>query len=485
MFRAVVLLLLYPIVPMKAQVDTVLLTELGRYQHPYSIGTISNSTYSCRIDRLGRDYLYMACWNLGLVTLDISDPAEPVPVDTLTRAELGGTNAMNLEQRGDVLYLVLGGFNDDMQGTAFATVDISDPASPVLIDRWDGGSAFTTGSAIVVLQDDRAFVGAMEDGIIAFDISDPENIAFLGSYQPDPEWPGLVAYPPNARGMAVQDDLLLLCYDAGALRAIDISDPANMSEVGRYLNPQQPALTPCAYNNVVIKGDRAIIATDFCGFEVVDISDPTAMTQVNWTNPWNCLGASWFGSDGHTNETVLTLGDSLLFMSGGDSELLIYDVSQVDDPALVGGHILPNDTAAAWGVDVFEDLAVACFLNNSFIPLPPQPYYSRFGGVVIYGWELERASALTEVKDVDPTIRIWPNPVAEGLRIAMDRAPNGTVDLVMTDAQGRTILTDNLPVGHHGTATIDVAALAPGVYVVILYAGSRTLRTTFIKGRIN
>lgn len=481
MLRSIAFPVLCSSISLFAQVDAVLLTELGRYQHAYSVGTISNSSYSSRIDRLGREYLYMACWNLGLVTLDISDPSQPVALDTLTRVELGGTNAMNLEQRDDVLYLALGGFNDDQQGTAFATVDVSDPTAPVLLDRWDGGNQFTTGAAIILLHEDRAFLGGMEDGIVAFDIADPANITYLGSFLPDPEWPGLVSYPPNARGMAVQDDLMLLCYDAGALRAIDISDPADMQEVGRYLNPQQPAFTPCAYNNVVIKGDHAIIATDFCGFEVVDISDPSAMSQVNWTNPWNCLGASWFGSDGHTNEAMLALGDSLLFLSGGDSELLIYDVSVPDDPTLVGGHILPNDTAAAWGVDVFGDRVAISLLNNSFFVFPPQPYYARFGGVVLYEWEVDRTTALRAEGHFDGSLRVWPDPATDQLSIALDTAPGELVRMAIVDAQGRGIMEKTLALGQNGTAKIDITPLKPGMHVLRLESGAGTYRSIIIK----
>ena len=47
MLRATSSVLLASTIPLMAQVDTVLLTERGRYQHPYTIGTISNSTYSC------------------------------------------------------------------------------------------------------------------------------------------------------------------------------------------------------------------------------------------------------------------------------------------------------------------------------------------------------------------------------------------------------------------------------------------------------
>lgn len=463
-----------------AQIDTVSLLEVGRYQHPYVIGSISSSTYSCRIDRLNRPYVYMACWNLGLVTLDITDPSQPVPVDTLTQAELGGLNAMNVEQRGTTLYLPLGGFNDDNQGTGFATVDASDPQNLNVLDRWDGGEDFTTGAAIVVLDEDVAYLGGMEEGIASFDISDPASIEPLGTFLPDVTWPGLVAYPPNARGMAVKDDVLYLCFDAGALRAIDVSDPSSMSQLGQYLNPQQPALTPCAYNNVVIKGHHAFITTDFCGFEVVDISDPTDMQQVNWTNPWNCLGGSWFGSDGHTNEAVLAMNDSLLFLSGGDSELLIYDVTEPAIPQLVGGHILPNDTAAAWGVDVHGGLAASCLLNNSFIFFPPQPYYSYFGGLLLFEWAPEFTTGLAGVAGHGDALRIWPNPADDEVFLEVDEARKGPLRVVITDMRGR-MMDERMVQAYGPSVRLSMADLVPGAYVVRIAGTDYAWATVLLK----
>lgn len=465
-----------------AQIDTVSLMEAGRYQHPYVIGSISSSTYSCRIDRLDRPYVYMACWNLGLVTLDITDPSQPVPVDTLTQSELGGLNAMNVEQRGAILYLPLGGFNDDNQGTGFATVDASDPQSLNVLDRWDGGSEFTTGAAIVVLDEDVAYLGGMEEGIASFDISDPSSIAPLGTFLPDVSWPGLVAYPPNARGMAVKDDVLYLCFDAGALRAIDVSDPSSMSQLGQYLNPQQPALTPCAYNNVVIKGHHAFVTTDFCGFEVVDISDPTDMQQMNWTNPWNCLGGSWFGSDGHTNEAVLAMGDSLLFLSGGDSELLIYDITEPAIPQLVGGHILPNDTAAAWGVDVRGGLAASCLLNNSFIFFPPQPYYSYYGGLLLFEWTPEFTTGLPTGTNQAAALRVQPNPADEEVILYLREARTGPLRVLFCDSRGRTV--DERIVSVRGTSLrLDVADIPPGAYVLRITGDTRFAQATVMLKR--
>ncbi|HRH39369.1 MAG TPA: hypothetical protein PK760_13545, partial [Flavobacteriales bacterium] len=84
-------------------VDTVLFTEIGRYQHPHVAfpNGFSESTFSSRADRLGRPYLYMACKDSGLMTLDISLPAAPIVVDRLLPTELGDLFVMNMEQVDD------------------------------------------------------------------------------------------------------------------------------------------------------------------------------------------------------------------------------------------------------------------------------------------------------------------------------------------------------------------------------------------------
>ena len=160
-------------------------------------------------------------------------------------------------------------------------------------------------------------------------MSEPTDIGFVSSFLPDTLWPGIVAYPPNARGMALKGDTLFLCFDAGCVRAIDVSDKSAPVEIGHYVNPQQPINTAVAYNNAVIVGDLLYVATDFCGFEVVDIGDPANMEQVAWVNPWNCNGLSWFGSDGHANELITAMNDSLLFISGGDSEVLVLSLIHI------------------------------------------------------------------------------------------------------------------------------------------------------------
>ncbi|MEO8589271.1 MAG: hypothetical protein ABI432_07890 [Flavobacteriales bacterium] len=449
-------------------IDTVFLDEVGRYQHSYVAfpDSFSAPTLSSRIDRLGRPYLYMACKDSGLVTLDISDPSSPVVTDRQLPVDFGDLMVMNLEQVGDLLYICLGNFQSGDQVAGLATVDVNDPANPDVLDIWNGGTTYTQGSAAVRINGGLAYLGAMEDGIIVLNVSDPSQIQFVSSYQPDPTWPGIASYPPNARGMAISGDVLFLAYDAGGLRAINISDPLNLMEIGHYLNPDIPALTNPAYNNVVVIGDRAYCTIDYCGIEVVDISDPTNMTQVAWLNPWNCVGLSWFGSDGHTNEIIQAMGDSLLFVSGGDSEVLVYDITDADLPVLKGGWIMPNDSAATWGVDVYGNKVVANFINNHGLPL--QPYDSKYGGVVIFEWQAEFATGLPAAHTVPAGIVCGPNPTSGQLDLHITLSGPGPSILRLIDVHAREVFEQVLlgePWAEQRVA-LDLSGNAPGIYCV-------------------
>ena len=451
-------------------IDTVLLAERAFVHHPFVY-----STYASVIDRNGLPYVYTANLEYGLRVFDITDVSAPADVLDFAPPSFGGLKPTNLFQESGLLYISLGGFHGVTQNAGLAILDVSDPANAVILDQWDS-AAFTTGSAIVRVQNGIAYLGAMEEGIIALDVSDPANIGFVGDYQPDPLWPGIVSYPPNARGMALRDDTLYLAYDAGCLRAIDISDPSAMTEIGHYYNPMQPANTAIAYNNIVLAGDHAIIATDFCGFEVVDIGDAANMQQEAWVNPWNCNGLSWFGSDGHANELVTAMGDSLLFLGGADTELMIYDISALTQPVLVGGVISPNDSAVTWGVDVRDSLVVLGYIDNSLVGFPPQPFYADEGGLRIFTWEADMGTGMKE-----PTVPSF-NATVHGNIITLSTRSAITA-LVVFNSLGQTVAAHQVMLSDG--ARIEVQPASRGMYIVqaITVDGSFAVRVPVMDAR--
>lgn len=436
-------------------IDTVLLQEQSFTHLPFLY-----SVYSSLIDRNDAPYLYTAGLEYGFCTFDISDPSAPDQVLCLYPAVFSGLKPTNLFQQEDLLFISLGGFQGTTQRAGLAIFDVSDPANAVMLDQWDS-TAFTTGSAIVRVQDGYAYLGAMQSGVVILDVGTPSDIHFVSVLQPDPTWPGIVNYPPNARGMALKGDTLFLAYDAGGIRAIDVSDKSAPFEIGHYVNPQQPPNTADAYNNLRLVGDLCYAATDFCGFEVVDVSDPVNMQQIAWVNPWNCNGLSWFGSDGHTNELITAQHDSLLFISGADSEVLIYDITAPAQPQLVGGLIHPNDSSVAWGLDVKDSLVVLNYINNSTVIFPPQPYYADDGGFQILTWQADISTSVRPDESQDPSLLVTPNPTDGLTRIK--RNTSEPCELIVRDALGRTRVHTRFS-GQE--LACDLSMLAPGCYLL-------------------
>ena len=462
--------------PCAAQsIDTVLLTGHAFVHHPFVY-----STFASLIDRNGLPYVYTANIEYGLRVFDITDMNAPVDVLDFWPSDFADLKPTNLFQENDLLYVSLGGFQGSTQNSGLAILDVSDPTNAVILDQWDS-AAYTIGSAIVRVENGIAYLGAMEEGLVALDVSDPGAISYLGHYQPDPQWPGIVSYPPNARGMALRDDTLYLAYDAGCLRAIDISDPANMTEIGHYYNPLQPPNTAIAYNNIVLVGDHAIIATDFCGFEVVNIGNATNMQQVAWVNPWNCNGFSWFGSDGHTNELVTAMGDSLLFISGGDSEVLIYDIAALAQPVLVGGVIQPNDSAVVWGVDVKDSLVVLSYIDNSLVIFPPQPYYANDGGMQVLTWEADMSTAIGKTVEAGFTLRVVPNPSSSSTTLSLIGAGHGEAVITVYNSRGSAAEVTRVRVGNNMPVVLATESWPTGLYTILVYMNSGEALTRFVK----
>jgi hypothetical protein len=205
---------------------------------------------------------------------------------------------------------------------------------------------------------------------------------------PDPNFPlpnPGIFQTPAARGLAVVSDaLLLLAYDAGGFRTIDIANKAAPVQIGAYVNAEiSPQVQAQAYNNIVVEGTTAYVAVDYCGVEVLDFSNPAAVEQIAWWDPWECEGdpLNWFASPGHTNELVLRPEQDRLFVSAGDTELVVLDVSDPANPALEATHGAAADNRAAWGLD-----ATGTHVYLAQIASPAVPFVSNWSGVSVLSY---------------------------------------------------------------------------------------------------
>lgn len=415
------------------------------------------SAYAALFDRRGMPYLYSAAKELGLVVFNVSNPSQPIPVDTLRGAALHQLDVTNLVQRGHLLYLALGGIQGISQAAGLAIVDIQNPEKPSVLGFWSSPD-FKQGCAIVRVEGDHAYLGVMEEGLLVLNVANPTDIQWVSRFKPDPNWPGAVITPPNARGLEVRDNIAYLCYDAGGLRVIDLGNKQQPVEIGRYANPALLAKAAPAYNNIRLAGDYAFLAVDYCGLEVLDIGQAANPKSIAWLNPWNCNGASWFGSAGHLNELVLAAHDSLLFASGGDSELLVFDVSQPTLPRAVGSYAMPGDSTAAWGIDVWGNLVALSCINNSALPFF-QPFYADFGGLQLLYWQ--KTSGLPPLDHAEK-LRVSPNPTLGPIRIEIpENIDFQTIEIFNSHG----IILKTVP-WSGGETAFDLGGLPEGLYFI-------------------
>jgi hypothetical protein len=322
----------------------------------WRLDTGSGLAMAVLVDARNPAYLYVAEKSAGLgVYLDsASSTNPPMAVGRLDVTLLGDQHVMHLAQSGDRLLLALGDlFTDAPAG--LAVVDVSTPETPAVEALWVSATPLH-GSSQIFVDGNDAYLAAMNAGIFVFDLSVPGSIQEVATLVPDVDFPTPNPPPtqvPNARGTTVVGDTLYVAYDAGGLRTFDVVDPAHPVALGRFINPAL-AGKPGAYNAVAVQNGLAYVSVDYCGLEIVDVRDPSAPSLVGWWNPWACETSAntWFNSSGHTNQLFLDRTRLEVLLASGDSELLIVDVSQPNQPRLTRSFGGLGDGEGAWGLGV-------------------------------------------------------------------------------------------------------------------------------------
>ncbi len=333
------------------------------------------------VDQKDRKHLFVALKSGGLAVLKLGGANEPPKeVARVAGLALGNLDAMNLAQRGDLLFVALGDFFAAKGAHAgLAVVNVANPAAPKVLGLWTSPQP-VKGAAVVAVDATYAYLGAMTEGVMIFDINTPAKIKHVSTFQPDVNFPRAkpnAVQHPNARGMAVAGDRLYLAYDAGGLRVLDVTDRAKPKEIGRYTNAAMMKKQQ-AYNNVVLDGDLLYAAIDYAGLELLNVKNPAQIKQVGWWNPWEAdtLKNLWFNSGGHTNQLALDKKQKLVFLSAGKSELQVVDLSAPAKPVLARHYATEKAERGAWGVTLADDVAYLTYVQAVI------PFKGTWSGVV-------------------------------------------------------------------------------------------------------
>ena len=434
-----------------------------------------------RFDRSGRPYIYTANKEYGVVVFDFSNPPDIKPARTFSVEQFQNLKPTDLVQQGDYLYVALGGFDGVFtQSAGLAVLDVSDPENAAVLGQWDS-TAFNKGCAAVRVDGNYAYLGAMEKGVIILDVSDPAQPKYVSHLELDLNWPvppGLFSVP-HARGFALRDDDLWVCFDAGGLRRIDVSDKHHPVEKTKYLNPDLDAAAQPAYNTAVITGKHLYAAVDYCGFDVVDIGNPDQPAPAAWENPWNCSNTNWDGSPGHTNQLTTACHDSLLFLSGADSEVLAYSIADPEKPERVGEWAVLKDSIATWGLDVNDSLVLLAQIWN---PLNT-PYIAKKGGIRLLRWGCPQTSSTTTAVQDEFQVRVYPNPARRSVKVTYTLRWGGTASWAVFDALGSLVEHGEWPAQEAGTymANVDLGAAPEGLLFLKVWDDRHVFCKTMIK----
>lgn len=134
-----------------------------------------------------RTYAYVAYWNLGVVILDVTDPANPAKVGSATDFGLAPTREIHMARQsekpidGKVIVVAEPEISGQDTTGYMSMIDVSDPANPTFVSNWKiPGNATSGGGSrgphYFDFRDGRVVLASYSAGFWVFDIHDRANL---------------------------------------------------------------------------------------------------------------------------------------------------------------------------------------------------------------------------------------------------------------------------------------------------------------------
>ncbi|HMB70727.1 MAG TPA: FlgD immunoglobulin-like domain containing protein [bacterium] len=237
---------------------------------------------------------------------DVSNPAVPQFVKSIGRGI-----ASTIERIGDHL-IVGGGASASTQ--AFQVIDVSNPASPVVVGGLDG--VFPRDMAV---SGNLAFV-AGPSGLQIVDVSVPSAPAVIGTFPISP-W--------QIDAVAVQGDCAYVGGSGTELTVVDVSDPTAPAEAAVLDLPGWA-------HGLCISGSHVFMAAWNDGLHVVDVSTPSLPT----------LEATV--AVGFAGATRVAAGGGYAYVTVGQQGIALVDVLDPSAPKLVGLCDVASSNGLLW-----------------------------------------------------------------------------------------------------------------------------------------
>jgi len=300
------------------------------------------------------NYVYSCAYSAGIDVIDVSNPASPTLVTSLAN----GKNA-DIMFDGDYGYIASREFG-------LTVLDVSTPTAPTIINTFSTNGVLRKVSygAISLSGTITGHIFTAEVSALgAVNVSAPASMAYSGFVEVNAPADG-ICYTADFDG-----NIAYVAYYRH-IRALDITSPSAMTELGNYLvadtavvkkvvhkdhivyapskmpglkaidfsNPSNPTLLATVIdvrvNDVAISGDYVYAATSDNGIGIVDVSTANAPVLVGYAA----------GSTDLYGEGVSAYGD-VMVQSTWDA-LYFFDISTPEAPTLADSQ--PLVTGTSW-----------------------------------------------------------------------------------------------------------------------------------------
>jgi choice-of-anchor B domain-containing protein len=300
--------------------------------------------------------------SLGLSIVEVTDPARPVNIGIVPGADD--------RWREVKTYKTFAYVSTEAPEYGLDVVDLSDPDRPRKVQTWGGpaGQAHTlcidAGRGLLFLNGNRYGTSPTDTG--------PERVLSL---EPDPAQPRQVGTFGSLQDY--QRTYLHDCYAAGdrlygaaiydgAVSILDARDPARVTEITRF-----PTGGRFTHNVWPTRDGRYVFTTDERSDQPVegwDLSDPIAPRKV----------AQYLGAPGSIAHNVMIDGDRLLIAHYTEGVHLL-DVANPERPALLSSYdTYPGSERGfhgAWGAYIFPgtNIVIASDIEGGLFVLRHEP----------------------------------------------------------------------------------------------------------------
>jgi len=425
-----------------------------------------------------KPYLYIAAKAQGLITYNISNLTSPVFSNSIAVSALNGLDVNSITQRGSYLFLALGDiFNKNAQNSGLAIVNVSNPASPTVTSVYS--FSLTSGSGHVALEGNYAYVSAMQNGILVFDVSNTSGIQLVSQFIPTVHFPKPNPSTSekdkiNARSIVAKNNILYLCYDAGGVRIINATNKTSLKETGKYSNPLL-LNRPRAMNNLILNDSLVYVTADYCGMEILKIKDTSNITQVGWWNPWKCENTAnnWFNSPGHTNEIEYDANCRMVFMSAGKTDMLAVSVNNPALPDSCSQYGSKTDSAGTWGLGKYQNQIYLAYVSTWPLFIP---FHSEWSGLKIITYNNNCSAGINDLQFRE-LISAYPNPAKNEITVVNPFSSDAELEIF--DASGKQVLNRICTTGEN-SILINIGNLQDGIYCLRMSSGSQYYNSKFV-----